>query len=206
MRGGVRRQVDRVVLRVGGREVPAEIGLVRNRRGRVPVETVYDLGGVPRGALELTFVHGARPGLSALVRGRALDLRARTALRARARGLSGAANPRAVHRDLDRVRPCNGAGVVAALSRRPAADGPGKRSRGARCHAAARARPARRAAAARRASPRPGQRLVRGVPRGLRAVLRRAAGRPGALARSGRGARVGRAPRRRLCLAAWPAS
>ncbi len=57
-----------------------------------------------------------------------------------------------------------------------------------------------------RAAARAAERLVRRVSRRLRAVLRRAAGRAGAVARGGRRARVGRAPRRRLCLAACPAS
>ena len=158
-------------------------------------------------AARLESLQRARPGLSALVRRGALDLRARAALPACARGLSGAL---AAARAVSRSRP------RAASARR--------RSRWLHFHAIplltvpanaaaapvvapmlalalVSARSWRRSAGPARSSQ--GERLVRRVPRRLCAVLRRAAGRADPLARGGRRARGGRAPGGRLCLAAW---
>ena len=153
-------------------------------------------------------VERARPGLPALVRRGRLDLRARAALPAGARGLPdarvGCASCIAIsaacglctapiswlhfHAIPLLTVPANAAAapVVAPMLALALARGD-------------------RAA---RSGPLLAQLngLVRRLPRGLRALLRRAPGRAGPLARGGRRARVGRAPRGRLCLASWRAS
>jgi hypothetical protein len=151
-------------------------------------------------------VERARSGLSAVVRGGRVDLRARAALQAAARGLSDARMGSRLHLDLGSVRSLHGADLVASLPRDPGADRAGERSGRAGDAADARTRAAGGDSAARGAVPRAAQRPPRRVPRRLCPLLRRAAGSAGSLARGGGCARVGCAPRGRLCLASWRTS
>ena len=143
----------------------------------------------------------ARPRLPAVVRGGALDLRARAALPPRARGLPGAATPARCRLGLGGLRARHRAGLLVPVPRVPlltvpanAAAAPGDRA-DARARARLGRRRARRARR-RRSSSRWLERLVRGVPRGLRAAVRRAAGRADPLA--------GRRPPRSPRACSWP--
>ena len=154
-------------------------------------------------------VQRPRPGLPAVVRGGALDLPARAALPARARGLSAAVAPARAGRDLRGVRPRDGAGFMVPVPRDPAAHRSGERRRRSCGRSDARAR-ARVARSSRRSRTAPAVLLawLNGwCAAYLAGCARFFGGLPGAQIRSGRAAaaaRRGGAPGRRLCLASWP--
>ena len=151
-------------------------------------------------------VQPAGRGFPALVHGRRVDLRPGAPPPPRARRLSGAAVDRGLHRDLDRLRALHRADRVVPLSCGAAADGARECSGRARRGADARPGAARRDRAPARAAPLGPQRLVRRLSRRLRAFLWRPPWSADPIERRGRCARVGRAPRSRLCLASWPTS
>jgi hypothetical protein len=173
---------------------------------RAPARPLVRAAGRGGRAPRLESVERARSGIPALVRRRRVDLRARAALRTCARGLPDARLGAQLHRHLRSLRSLHGTDLVAPLSCDPRADRAGERGGRAGDAADARTRAARGDRAARGAAPRAAQRARCRIPRGLRTLLRRVAGSPGALARGGRRARVGGAPRGRLCLASWRTS